>query len=265
MKLVHLTDIHLSHIHSNPKDFGRDVASLCPDADAIVISGDISHGTKFQNHLRQFQSGLNKKVYFILGNHDYYDTSFKGAHIAARDTESENITWLTESGVIRLTDTSCLCGVEGWYDTRAGSFYTSGVSLNDFNSIMDIRIEMGSRERMREAIMHIADLQNEKARNILTEACKSYSVIYFATHVPPFPGATWHQGNISNPEYLPWFCNLGLGWVLADISKTFPEVVIHVLCGHTHSPGFYELDNIKVYTGTGSYGKPSISKVFEVT
>jgi len=56
-------------------------------------------------------------------------------------------------------------------------------------------------------------------------------------HVPPFRNACWHEGKISDDEYLPHFACKAVGDVLVDVMKKYPEGKLTVLCGHTYSKG----------------------------
>jgi 3',5'-cyclic AMP phosphodiesterase CpdA len=80
MKLVHLSDIH---IHGTPIDghdpidrFQRCLAHVekhFADADAIVVTGDLTHDgqTMSYRRLKDLLSGSPLKLYLLLGNHDH--------------------------------------------------------------------------------------------------------------------------------------------------------------------------------------------------
>ena len=102
------------------------------------------------------------------------------------------------------------------------------------------------------------------AESTLREAVElGYRHIVLATHVPPYSGAAWHEGNISDDEWQPWMSNQAMGDVLDKFVGDHPSVEILVLCGHTHSPGAYERGpRLRVLTGKSEYGQPCVSDVF---
>lgn len=99
----------------------------------------------------------------------------------------------------------------------------------------------------------------------LRKACESHKYVIFVTHVPPFPEATWHEGQQSNNDWLPIMCNVTMGDMLLAMAHEFPDVQILVLCGHTHSQGTYKAaSNLIVLTGQSDYRYPQISRELEV-
>jgi 3',5'-cyclic-AMP phosphodiesterase len=79
-------------------------------------------------------------------------------------------------------------------------------------------------------------------RTVLPEAQRQFHHIFVLSHDPPFREACWHEGQISDENWLT------------------------VLCGHSHSAGEAQvLPNPHVLTGGAIYGKPMIQRVMEVT
>lgn len=243
--------------------------------EAVVITGDIAECHSLLECLDEFITGVGKPVYFVLGNHDIYGGSFEATHMVARAIQkgtNNQGTWLTEAGVIELTPGVALVGHDGWYDGRNGSGERSGVDLNDFYAIEDfiVRDERGMVRRLHqlvliERIRAIADAAVKAAEGPLREAAKRYKEVYFATHVPPFVGATWHMGRISDGDWLPWMSCKAMGDMLIDVAYDFPEVNFTVMCGHTHSPGEYTpIPNLSVLTAKATYGHPSVHRILEV-
>lgn len=72
-----------------------------------------------------------------------------------------------------------------------------------------------------------------------------------ATHYPSFHDACWHEGSISNKEWLPWFTCKAMGDMLLALAEEHPDRQILVLCGHTHSRGKVDiLPNFKIIETT---------------
>jgi hypothetical protein len=86
-----------------------------------------------------------------------------------------------------------------------------------------------------------------------------------ATHVPPFKEACWHEGRISNDDWLPRFTCKAVGDLLREAALQRPDRRIDVLCGHTHGAGVAEiLPNLIVRTGGAEYGRPELQDVLEI-
>ena len=71
MKLTWCTDTHLNFCST------ATIEAFCielnqSDGDIIALTGDISEGSILEEHLNFLATRLNKDIYFVLGNHDYY-------------------------------------------------------------------------------------------------------------------------------------------------------------------------------------------------
>src|SRR5712692_6319070 len=97
------------------------------------------------------------------------------------------------------------------------------------------------------------------------EALASCRHVIVLTHAPPFRDACWHEGQISNNDYLPHFACRAVGDRLIQIMREHPDRSMTVFCGHTHSAGFARiLPNLSVHTGGAEYDNPAIQRVFEL-
>jgi predicted MPP superfamily phosphohydrolase len=120
---------------------------------SVVITGDIASASKnstyiFMDDYRDKLLEYGIKLYFVLGNHDYYDSQIATERSKyANGVLAEN--WLGSAGVIPLTTETYLIGHDGWYDggsspqpesknqklsepgsTKIGSDSRSGAPLN---------------------------------------------------------------------------------------------------------------------------------------
>ena len=111
----------------------------------------------------------------------------------------------------------------------------------------------------------MADLGDQAAnhfRQLLPMACADYRKILLLTHVPPFREACWHEGGISDDEFLPHFTCKAVGDSLREIMLQNPHQNLTVLCGHTHGHGEVDiLPNLHVKTGGAEYGQPEIQEM----
>jgi hypothetical protein len=93
------------------------------------------------------------------------------------------------------------------------------------------------------------------------EAVAAYRNIVVLTHVPPIRTACWHEGRISDDDYLPHFASRAVGDRLAAIMRSHPDRQMTVLCGHTHSPGVaWILDKLRYAPAMRSTDGPDCSK-----
>lgn len=74
MQLAWLTDIHLDFLGDIDIDrFFSDVAST--GADGVLVSGDIGQARTWEAGLCRMARRLERPIWFVLGNHDYYGGS----------------------------------------------------------------------------------------------------------------------------------------------------------------------------------------------
>lgn len=136
MRLAWMTDPHFNFLPPFGAR-GRYVAQET-GCDAVVLTGDIAESKSLEQASRGFAEGLDKPVYFVLGNHDYYSGSTEGTRTVARRLDG-NLRWLDSAGVVQLSKETALVGHEGWYDAQYGDPMGSRVWMSDFDLIEDLR------------------------------------------------------------------------------------------------------------------------------
>ncbi len=266
MKLAWLTDIHLNFLR--PAALEAFLVMLADtEADAFVITGDIGEAHDVARHLNAIDNAAQRPVYFVLGNHDFY----RGSIAEVRKTAQQlcagcpNLHWMPDAGVIPLTAETCLVGHDGWGDGRLGDYFGTDVLLNDFGLIGEFG---GFEETKEERLAKMHALGDEAAaylRTVLPDALARFRHVIVATHVPPFRESCWHEGQVSNDDWLPFFTCKAVGDMLAEAMAAAPERTMTVLCGHTHGGGEAEiLLNLRVLTGGARYGSPEVQRVIEI-
>ncbi len=281
MRAAWISDIHLNFLTSAGRDrFGAQLRES--GADVIILTGDISEAPTLLDHLRGLQEDSAMAVLFVVGNHDYYRSSI------AYMTEKLNrvcadpalkLTYLSNTGVVTLTDKTALVGHDGWYDGESGDYWSTRLVLNDFEVIGEFRgamvSELGTLPSLNEfrfnpglkhiwkPIMERLALASAKHvdTNLRAAIAMGHKRIVVATHVPPFPGASWHQGKTSNAEWLPFFSNITLGNAIVEVMNDHPDVECLVLTGHSHGRGSYSpIPNVTVLTAGAEYGSQEIQR-----
>lgn len=269
MRLAWLTDIHLNFLDNDR--WRRFLYSIGGQAEVVAISGDIGESHDVAHYLRKMDEIVQKPIYFVLGNHDFYKGSIAKTRkeIGELAGGTKCLHYLTAMGVAELTPTTAIVGHDGWPDGRFGDFQGTKVVLSDHVVIEEIARWYNGVSVLRHGLgQTMAALADEAAQHfelILGEAAAKYRQVIAVTHVPPFKEAAWYQGKMSGKDYLPYFACRAVGEVFEKVMQANPQCKLLVLCGHTHSGGEVRVgDNIQVLTGEASYGKPTVQRVLQV-
>jgi len=262
MRLAWLTDIHLNFLTpTDRRAFAATVAAT--GADGVVITGDIAEAASVEPALDELAEVVGRPVWFVLGNHDFYGGSVGGVRERARRLTGRHpwLRWLPACGPVRLGDRLALVGHDGWGDARLGRGAESPVELSDFFLIEDLV----QRPARRTAVLRTLgdDAAAHLARDV-ADALRWARHVLVATHVPPFRDACWHEGRISDDDWLPFFTCAAAGDALRAAMAARPDAAMTVLCGHTHGAGeAMILANLRVWTGGADYGAPVVQRVIE--
>jgi Icc protein len=261
VRLAWLTDIHLDWLDEDARrDFAADVSLT--DADGVVVTGDITIATTLAAHLDELAMIVSRPVWFVLGNHDCYGGSIAGSRAVARDLTGrhEYLRWLPAAGPIDLGDGVWLVGHDGWGDARLGRLDTDTV-LTDFHVIEELR---GAHPARLERLRALGDDAAIALGGHLAEASARARHVIVATHVPPFREACWHEGAISDDDWLPYYTCDAVGAALRRAAAAAPGVAFTVLCGHSHGAGTARiLANLTCRTGGAEYGEPVVQDVLD--
>lgn len=264
-RLLWLTDLHLADASS--EEFKRFVEDMAVQAaDTIAISGDISDGYHFVKSLREIHQLLfRKKIYFVLGNHDYYHSSIYDTRKIAENFSEEvlGIEYLTCSGVHALTEKTAILGHDGWADGRFGDYYSSKVLLRDFFAIEDF-IGISAQERLKKMQL-LGDEAVEHFQKYLPEAFQNYERVILVTHVPPFFEACLFKEKLADSDWGPFFICKKVGEVLIEIMEKYSHCKLLVLCGHSHHKAHVKIrQNLSVLTGGARVEFPEVQELITV-
>jgi 3',5'-cyclic AMP phosphodiesterase CpdA len=264
VRLGWVTDLHFNFVtDTQVEQFCEQLAGTA--FDALLVGGDTGEAASFVRYLTTLESRLDHPIYFVLGNHDSYRGSIAGSRAAAKQLSdgSRWLRWLPSTGIVALSDRTCLIGHDGWADGRGGDYANSTVMLNDYRLIEELT---GLSHEARGA--RLGTLGDEAALYLgrtCTAALERFERVIVLTHVPPFNEACWHEGQISNDAWLPHFACPTAGRALVRALDDRPACLVSVLCGHTHGAGEADiLPNLHVSTGGAVYGAPTLQRVIEV-
>jgi predicted MPP superfamily phosphohydrolase len=263
MRALWTNDIHLEFLDEG--QLGRFLNDLKKHRfDCMLAGGDIAQAPSLTHYLSRLEAELQRPIYFVLGNHDYYYGSITAVRSSVSELvkRSHNLCWLNEAGIVQLTETTALIGHDGWGDGRLGDFHNSDVQLNDFLLIEEL-VDIPQEPLLRQ-LHALGDEAAEHFRTVLPEALRVSNHMVVLTHVPPFLEAAWYDGRYCDPDWLPFFSCKAVGEVLKQAMRTHPKKSMTVLCGHTHGGGVSQvLPNLVSYTGPATYGSPTIQRIFE--
>lgn len=252
-KHLWLTDTHL--LPWNRFKMLRSILDEKPVS--VFATGDISYGPTLFSDLAFIGKRIGRPLYFVLGNHDYHwALSLDEVHRKVRAVceKYKNLIWMTDAGVISLTDEVAVVGTEGWYDVRVGNpdfiKYTFDWFLtSEFKVLRSMKERI---ERFREISAQSATLLT----STLESAIENHKTVYLLTHFPPWPEANRCDSWISEVFWEPYNTNLALGQALEKVMEKNKKRNLIVLCGHTHSAMQIHVSrNIECRVGRGAYNK----------
>ena len=269
MRLAWLTDVHLNFIDALTME--RFFGSVAERADAVAISGDIAESHDVYHYLRKIEEIVKKPIFFVLGNHDFYQGSISQVRrlVAEVANESEHLKYLTTMGVEALTPRTAMIGHDGWADGRLGDYENSDVILNDHLLVAELAVCWNGvdldKRRLRPILAALGDEAAQHFESVVEAAASEYPNVIAVTHVPPFREAAWYQGKTSDDNLLPYFASRVVGDVMEKVMQAHPQSNLLVLCGHTHGGGEIKiLDNLRVRTGEAEYGRLRINAIVAV-
>ena len=266
MKLLWLTDLHLDKVGDESRAaFYRRLRQ--ENADAAVITGDVSESRHLSSHLRELARALEPvNVFFVLGNHDFYWSSFCEVEriVSSACKDHGNLCHLGEGEIIPLANDTALVGHRGWADGRAGWGERSLVRNPDHECIRDF--QHVSRRAVFERMADLGRVSAGYFRDVLPYALKCHRRVFIATHAPPFAQAATYNGKRCGPGHLPHYVNMSAGGAIAGIAKFHPKNKVTVLCGHTHSRICVDVaPNIRVRAGQAQPGSCAVECAFSLS
>lgn len=272
-KMIWMTDIHLNVLGDNQiKKWLRYVKRCMPaNIIGVCITGDITEAPFLEEHLALMSSILDVPIYYVLGNHDYWHSSFNEVENKCKKLRQNNdrLVWLGSAGVIQLSDSIALVGHDGWYDARNGCWEKSSYIMNDWVNVYNFHPFIAVNDGNGifpvmdvNAIVNVARFRADAGSQYVYDQCKlalraGNKRVIVLTHFPPFAEAARHHGSPTEDEAIPWYSSQIMGTRLLQLASEFPTQEISVFCGHTHDAYRYVASkNLEVFVGHSQYGNP---------
>lgn len=278
-KYVWCSDIHLDHIDRDPSLVEFATKLIATEPVGVLITGDISNAQRLVYHLSVIERVVQRPVYFVLGNHDYYNGDIDSVRKSMQQLSnmSQFLKYLPLTPYVAVTPNTAIVGHDCWYDAQLGDPLHSRFLMNDWVMTKDFVQHSGGYKFMSMArdikdraslISHVQKLANEGVRHIhngIKSAVRFHKNVIVMAHYPPFRESHIYNGKIGDDAAQPWFTCKMLGDMMLDAAKAYPGVNFTVLAGHTH--GKYEaqpLPNLKVMVAGAEYGSPGPAGLIEV-
>ena len=135
-----MTDIHLNFVEPDRlQEFIERIVDAAPDI--VLIGGDTAESRDVVHYLSLLDDQLQRPIYFVLGNHDFYYSSIAHVRQDIRTLclERKNLVYLTDTSCIEVTPHIGLVGHDGWADARIGDYERSMVMMNDHRLIAEFQ------------------------------------------------------------------------------------------------------------------------------
>lgn len=268
MKLLWLSDIHLNFLTKSSRNKFYESIVLS-EADLVMISGDIAEGPSVSAALIEMGQAIAKPIYFVLGNHDYYQGQVQRVRETMTQlTQNEPLLhWLPASKPVLIKDRIYLVGQDGWADGRNGDFFKSPVAVNDSRLIDDLyQADCKSKAQLVTKMRELADNDAIQLREKIREAIAlDARQVIIVTHVPPFKENCYYRGRTSSDDFLPFYSSRATGDMLLVMAEENPEIHFWVFCGHTHAKSTYQPRiNLLVRSGEAEYYRPSFQEIIQI-
>ena len=254
-----LTDPHFNFL-SQKKVIEFFLTLDCENLDGVFITGDISTGTQVARHLKQLSQIFRKPIYFVLGNHDFYRSSFSLVEnqMVGLTKNRSNLHYITNSEPISLSPDTALIGHDGWYDAGWRSPLTNLVFIWDWFFISEFRALFSNDDRL-EFSRKRAEAAAEVVRMRLRKAFENHSTVMFLTHFPPWPEADPCSHSLLERFWHPYNSSRVMAKMLEAEMLQRPEKKLIVLAGHTHDDSYVRIsDNIEIRVGGAGRGNCEI-------
>jgi Icc-related predicted phosphoesterase len=251
MKIAYMSDIHLEFHRDGGVAFTDEIIANTPEVDLVVLAGDIGVLKTDSGQIQVLLEGLSKKakkVFYVPGNHEFYQGEYRAGKGTLQDLEyntPENV--VVGSGCFTdfFLDGYYICGGTLWFPDLYPPQHEKEM-LNDFNYIKHLEPEIYRENAYCVAQIEKGCMQFPGKSIVVTHHAPSYQSVD-----PKFAGSPINK----------FFAN-NLDVMIEDVK---PLVIVS---GHLHDAVDYELFDTRITSNPAGYrGELDINwkpKVIEV-
>jgi len=235
---VWLTDLHVDKLSAD--DYAELISSIIAlKADGVWLTGDIGDPPANWVFLETLLHHVKFPIYFVLGNHDYYQQRIADVRKKANQLMDtfKQAHYLTNEPAHRINEDTLLVGVDGWANTAD---IPLAQPTWDSERVMDLQSP------------HLATLQqvmNKKAAvdaSLLLSKCQqsiraATKRVYILTHVPPEQARCGQYPVKPLQARRAVYYSCALGGVLDELRLQYPLIHFYVFSGHVHQNQLYRL------------------------
>jgi predicted MPP superfamily phosphohydrolase len=263
---VWLSDTHFDHT-GDPGVIALAEEIVKVNPTGIFVTGDIATSDKFVYYLSALEKITQRPIYFVLGNHDYYGSSFENTEKKAINVSSisTHIKYLGNVSYMNIGQQTAVLGVDGWYDALNGSWRTAQqtAKLSDWTLIGDF-----VKCKSMESIVALSKKRaNEQVTSLMAKikaATRYAKNLIILTHVPPVQMCD-QVTTLDINTLVPFFTCRMLDDLMMQAAASYQNKSFMVLAGHTHLSGTSKpANNLMYMTPTIEYGHPVISRIVQV-
>jgi Icc protein len=262
------TDVHLDFLRDDNQRLIRFAESLiAQNPTGIFLTGDISVAAKLVFHLSAIERVVQRPIYYVLGNHDYYGSSIENVRKGMRELTNASpfLRYMPTMPYYSLSQSTAVVGHDGWYDALFGDWQSSSFGMQDWTAIHDFLPVNGAKATIVSLARKLAHEGVTHMMNGIKQAVRYHTNIVVLTHYAPFAQSHVHDGKPGDKNAMPFFTSKMCGDMLLDAARTYQKVNFNVLCGHTHGKSDLKIsDNLAVHVGGAVYNQPTLQGLIEV-
>jgi len=262
------TDIHLDFLANRPEQLIQFAESLVKgDPTGVLLTGDISTAKGLILHLSAIEKIVQRPVYFVLGNHDYYGSSIEQVRKQMKELTNVSpfLRYMPLMPYYALTPSTAVIGHDAWYDANCGDWKRSTFGMVDWTAIHEFKQVNKDKAKIVELARQLAVEGVNHVQEGIKKAVRYHKNIVILTHYPPFAETHIHEGRVGDDRAQPWFTNKMMGDMLLQAAAAFPNHTFTLLAGHTHGKFTGKIkENLIVNVGAAEYYNPQLQGLIEV-
>lgn len=209
-------------------------------ATRVWITGDIGDPSNNWKFLNELLEAVNRSVYFLLGNHDFYQGTISQARQKAAKIcqQHSNAFYLHECEGFMM-DGHLVLGVDGWANTDKTSLHGTTWDSEQIFDLQNLSIEQ-LQQVMNQFAEEDTALLLKKCRQSLSSSIHSVCIF---THIPPVDARLGSGKTRAMQEMRTVFYSEALSKGLHELTKYYPKVNFQVFSGHLHRKISYGISN----------------------